>query len=426
MSDQAVQTLPKITNASGLSGKGITLHDKTDGTPYQADADKFLRPAWKDLSMYDIFGGSLLARETANCYIIRTGGFYMFPVVYGNGIKGGANNPSAYNAANYTNHLGNAITSPWIEANAGCSPYSAAILWQDDSSFIDSIELAEGGDGKYIRFYVSNIPTLNANATIVVKDSAGNVLWHWHIWGCIDDLTPVTITNANGNDYDILPLNLGWKWDSGKTKGKNPHFQWGRHAPMPCPAAYNSSSQIACYNGSGAAVTMQTTPEPGTQPISFAIKNPLTFITVESGRWDTGGETNLWHNGAHGEVDIIKTIYDPCPIGFTIPNYVVFTGFSATGSNTEDSTKFNVVGTFANGWNFKRNPDDLKGIFFPASGYRIRASGGFDYVGSHGYCWSARAYSAVYAYGLSFGSGYVNPLNGYGRANGCSVRAVRE
>ncbi len=86
--------------------------------------------------------------------------------------------------------------------------------------------------------------------------------------------------------------------------------------------------------------------------------------------------------------------------------------------------------------------DDLKGrwfggnhdtdhdgsLFFPAAGSRaINNGGGLCYVGTYGYVWSS---SPVYAGSLnagylSFDSGAAHPLFSARRANGCSVRCVR-
>lgn len=65
-------------------------------------------------------------------------------------------------------------------------------------------------------------------------------------------------------------------------------------------------------------------------------------------------------------------------------------------------------------------------LFATASGYRNRESGGLNNVGSNGNYWSSAANSQTNAYNLNFNSGNVNPLNNNNRANGFSVRPVRE
>ncbi|MEE0887867.1 MAG: hypothetical protein U0L97_01485, partial [Candidatus Saccharimonadaceae bacterium] len=127
---------------------------------------------------------------------------------------------------------------------------------------------------------------------------------------------------------------------------------------------------------------------------------------------------NLWDanctNKNNSDNTIVKTVYDPCPVGFKMPNGNTFTYFS----------KLNVVGSFNNGWYFKRNADDTTGVFFPASGYRSYSDGSLDSVGSRGYVWLSSAYSQNNACHLIFYSSTVNPQYGNTRACGYSVRPV--
>ena len=84
-----------------------------------------------DLSTHDLNGNTTL-RSTANSYLISAPGHYRIPLVYGNAIKNGSDNPSSYQTShtgttilsNFQDHAGNAINDPWIEktnggANAG-------------------------------------------------------------------------------------------------------------------------------------------------------------------------------------------------------------------------------------------------------------------------------------------------------------------
>ena len=135
---------------------------------------------------------------------------------------------------------------------------------------------------------------------------------------------------------------------------------------------------------------------------------------------------NVTGDLADNQATAIKTIYDPCPVGYMLPAGRFATGFATTGSNESDATKFNVVGEFANGWNFKKNSADAVGAYWPASGSRSRTSGGLGNVGSNGYFWSFAPLSQTNARYLGFSSGYVYPLGNYGRAYGFSVRPSRE
>ena len=114
--------------------------------------------------------------------------------------------------------------------------------------------------------------------------------------------------------------------------------------------------------------------------------------------------------------NVVKTIYDPCPIGFKMPNGNTFIDFSTS----------NVVGSFANGWKFKRYSGDTVGVFFPVSGFRSYSGGSLYLVGSSGSVWLSSAYSQINAYLLLFDSSNVYPQDNNPRASGFSVRPVQD
>ena len=442
-----VTSLTVYDNPAVLKGKAVVLHDKTSGDAVAYDAEQLGVPA-KDLSMYTVDGTSLILRETANCYVVRTTGLYKFPVVYGNGIKNGVANTAAFTrqgsdyTAEFVNHLGNAITSPFIEKNANCLPASAALLWQTGTNLLDSVGLVEGGDCKYIQFRVKNVPATNGNAMLVVKDSGGNIMWSWHIWLTSDILGPEEFVNHTDVDYKLMSENLGAMWNAERTRSFNPHYQWGRKDPMCPPASYSSGSNMTLYDvdgnvysGFGAFGT--DCDESADKTVANAIKNPNKFFTRHNSsnhNWNTlGWFNNFWNAAmtassslADDQATAVKTIYDPCPIGYMLPSGRAFTGFTTTGDNSSDSTQFNKIGDWANGWQFKKNANDAIGNFFPASGYRTYDSGALGNVSGYGNYWSYAPSSQTYARYLYFDSGYVTPLLYGNRSYGFSVRPCRE
>lgn len=427
-----------------LENKGVVLFDRSTGDPVAFDASKLATVA-KDLSMFDVDGASAMLRTTANTYVVRTPGTYKFPLVYGNAIENGVANPAAYtnqggaNQADFVNHLGNLITSPYIEKNANCQPNAAQLLWQTTSGMITTVSLVDGGDCKYIQFTVASIPATNGDALLVVKDAGGNIMWSWLIWCTSDALGPEVFSNNGSVQYKLMTENLGAIWNAGRTNQYNPHFQWGRKDPM--APVNGSGSQCTLYdiNGNvytGYGVRGTDGDQLATKTVAESIKNPNLFFTrydSTNHNWNNLTRFNNFWNAAQNNDGVgdnmdtaVKTIYDPCPPKYMMPGGRAFTGFTTTGGNTSDSTQFNVVGSFSQGWKFKRNSADAQGNFFPASGCRASDSGGLAGMGSYGNYWSYASRSQAGAYGLGFYSGGVYPLDGYSRSDGFSVRPARE
>lgn len=387
-----------------------------------------------DLSKQDIYGNAT-QQNTANCYVVKEAGTYKFPCVYGNAIKNGNTNVTAYlnNGGDYShdfvNYIGNQITDPWISTDTGETIASAQLSIADTDGIFSNITV----NGDYVIFTVDSVPDTGANGVISIKDSAGTIMWSWHIWVWKDDLTPVTITNYTGVNYDILPVNLASKWvtnSSNPTQMTNWYYQWGRSVPLAPAITYNSITNATTYG-----VLSYSNVANNSGSYQQGITNPTTHYGYGNNskyNWfgASGSYYNLWDQACTttgcSDNTVVKTVYDPCPPGFKMPNGNTFTGFITTGGNTSTSSQFNIIGSFSNGWYFKKNSSDTTGIFFPASGYRNHGSGSLSSVGSGGYVWSAAANSRNYACYLYFNSGDVYPQNSNYRASGVSVRPVAE
>jgi len=137
----------------------------------------------------------------------------------------------------------------------------------------------------------------------------------------------------------------------------------------------------------------------------------------------------------YSDKEVVKTIYDPSPLGMKVPRKSAFTGFTTNGANTNVSydygnnvySNINVVGSFNHGWIFKYNSSSEGGSFWAASGYRqnVLLTG----VGKSSYYWSAsldRFNNVLYGGGLQFGSSSVSPFGRTYRYVSASVRPCLE
>ena len=107
-----------------------------------------------DVSTFSWTGGSPgSARRTANCYVVQGSGTYKFPLVYGNGVKNGSVNESAFRAkagvdatdyrpddgatnflGRFKDHRDQNITSPYIATQQSGKAMGAVLVWQEPSS----------------------------------------------------------------------------------------------------------------------------------------------------------------------------------------------------------------------------------------------------------------------------------------------------
>ena len=410
-----------------------------------------------DLSYQTYDGNAGVMRNTANSYIVKKAGTYEIPLVYGNGIKDGAVNSAAYTrqgstyTADFVNHLGNTLTSPYIEVNAGCTAATTELLWQTHAGMVSSVTIVDDDPCRKIQFRVADIPETNGLAVVVVKDAGGNIMWSWMLWMTEDVLSPEVTVNHDGTTFYLMPENLGAIWnDSSRDLAAGahyvtPYYQWGRKDPMCPPAAYNSNTDMGLYDIMGGTYTGfggygigDDADVGGTvRSVANSIRMPEKFFAEYddvSYNWNNlTWFSNFWNaaetaSGSNfdDQASVVKTIYDPCPPGWVMPAPRAWTGFTTTGSNTTDSSQWNIIGSFTNGYFFKRNSSDAIGGWYPASGYRYRTSGILSAVGNYGYCWSAAPYSQAYAHYIAFNSSSIYTQSSSIRANGCSVRPTRE
>ena len=429
-----------------------------------------------DLSTHDL-NGATTARNTANSYLISAPGHYRIPLVYGNAIKNGNDNPSSYKTSNtgtyilstFKDHLNHDITNPWIEKSntANANIDGAKIVWSDEKDLVTSPTIAHvGGDG-YLDFEVKQSDIKSGNAVVAVT-KGGTVVWSWHLWFAPKSaLTPIPVTNYQGKTYNFTTETLGWKPkgevttynaprtvkvkveqtianggtkqftvinitqnNGGKKEGISTHYQFGRKDAFPgMDETQLPQGSINKNAGDNMSITN-------------GIQNPQNFYTW-GGSWYNNPPAgysyyNLWSadNTTTGFNDnaVVKTVYDPCPVGFKMPASNAFTGFTSNGQYQSGAANINANGTAdswdkfsaAYGHNFYTNGSKTATIFFPASGIRIYSDGSLSYVGNYGYCWSAVPGNSYGGCDLGFGWSFVYPQVYDYRSYGFAARPVSE
>ena len=425
-------------------------------------------------------GGSE-SRSTANSYVISAPGHYRIPLVYGNAIKNGNYNPSSYQTSqtgprilsNFQDHAGNAIDNPWIEktnggANSGVD--GAEVVWADAANLVHSPSITHVGSEGFLDFEVKAADIQSGNAVVEVtkSDRAGSktVLWSWHLWFAPKDaLDKIKVTNHQNENYYFTKEALGWK-----------PIQWSGSTYSSARTVKVKVEQTVANNGTKQEAVINITQNPGsvkqgsTTLYQFGRKDAFPGVdasklatnshftenagdnmSIKNGiqhpdRYYAGGSNwnsnygyyNLWSadNTVTGDWNVgndnlvVKTVYDPSPVGFKMPANNAFTGFTADGKNdgTMNVDGTDVKQTFSNnfGHNFWTSSSKTATIDFPASGFRFSNGGALNDVGNSGYYWSAVPNGLNNGCDLLFHYFNVRPLSNDARSYGFSVRPVSE
>ena len=476
-------TRPEWLTAFTASGAGgtsaqpydatVSVQTGTDTSPHTTALQNATAKGTADTpyNLSNQTDGGPTDENTANCYVVSAPGYYSFPLVYGNALKNRSTNESAYKTgntgsnilSNFINHTGAGISDPYIANNNGCTPAKAELVWQDVMDLVTDIKYNAGSNGGNISFKVDRFSIQQGNAVIAIKDASNNVLWSWHIWVTDENIDNVIeVTNYQNVKYNIMPVNLGWCDDDVTTyaersckvrftagdaskevtirqvsasitiRGNHPYYQWGRKDPLrPSNGLANTNKTWYDKNGTSSQSN------PATENFSAGVTCIMNYIlkpdVMQNQVSGDNAYANLWSvdNTVYTANDnpVVKTVYDPSPVGFKLPPGNVFTGFTTTGGSTSTSSEIN--GTWSSsslkGWNFYTDSSKSKTIFFPASGYRYRSNGMVSNVSSDGFYWSAVPSSPTKGHYLYFSSLQVIPLSTSNyRAVGFGVRSCQE
>ena len=332
---------------------------------------------------------NLSANGSANCYIVSSSGAYSFRTTQGN------------------------------SSTSVGTVSSAVVLWE---SYGTSTTPSVGSIINNVSYSSNTIalytPTTlkNGNAVIAAKDASGNILWSWHIWVCSGYDPVANAQKYNNNAGTLMDRNLGaTSATPGNVGALGLLYQWGRKDPFLGSSSISSNSTTASTRSYSVVSSSSSN---GT--IAYAVKNPTTFIKGVKGTnydWVYSSRDNaLWKSS--------KTIYDPCPPGWRVPD---------GGSNGVWAKAVNNSSSFTYNWNDTKKGMNFSGkfgsagtIWYPAAGYLYDGDGSLQGVGRFGDWWSCTL-NGNNAYRLCLGDdGNVDSSSYSSRANGRSVRCLQE
>ncbi len=352
----------------------VTVSENEEGVSVSFEGD--INP-WTDggeLNGDIVEGGNdvvdLSSEGTANCYIATPGVASSFSAQY----KGNSNETIGEVA-------------------------SAKLVWQDTQSLFESVEY--NAETKSIEIMTSSEA---GNGVVAACDAAGNILWSWHIW--VADYNPeaslyTTPANAAGTTWVFMDRNVGATTtersgfdDSGMI------YQWGRKDPFTSAKEFTVQEEDYSYSvdGEGKLYDIDNNVLPKTYEvadfhgtIAKSIANPNVYYKVDfvnTGELDEyGGElivadyiTKDWVDESNddywGGISNVKTIYDPCPVGYKVPT-----------SDADGNTPYDWVEYNGEGWVYddENGGIEMNGVWVPGVGTRVFATGGLDMPSYYSY-----------------------------------------
>ena len=234
----------------------------------------------------------------ANCYIVSKSGKYCIPAVKGNNANS---------------------SSGWVR-----DTYTVQVLWESFGtasapSVGDLIKSVSYDDG-YIAFETAD-DFKEGNAVIAALDRSENIVWSWHIWFTDPPKSQVYYNNAG----TMMDRNLGATSAApGDPCALGLLYQWGRKDPFLGACVihndpYNPDYEIEEVEAKSTITWPKAIMSDRTEgTVEYTVAHPTTLIYASNNQpsWRD------WHYDKPS-VDLWssrKSIYDPCPEGWRVPD----------------------------------------------------------------------------------------------------------
>ena len=373
---------------------------------------------------------NLSGSQTANCYIVHRSGYFKFKVTTrGNGLV------QLLTSKGQLQDIADGLS-------ANISPAKVDFLWYQgdfndgwsdnnntpDEKVIPMVFMNEGkpDDKGYVTFYVGEFKKCNVG--LAAYDSAGNILWSWHIW-----FTDKPAEHQSGT-HTLMDRFLGATYAptiSGNsiTFANNNqllatygfYYQWGKKDPFFGPREINSTDntnnntpQCSAYwtkSYNGVWTWRNTLDTAGQVRVSEAPATPLTFRKRSGGDTGNGSEwfkedfltgdknQNMWGYGQTGGGSgqgYTKTVHDPCPPGYMAMYHHAWynNGNGYTESSAGGATLSNEGNYHNRGIVLTKDGFTEQGFaWYPYTGYRNGGSGRITNVGTNGRIFTCMPYN---------------------------------
>ena len=228
------------------------------------------------------------------------------------------------------------------------------------------------------------------NALVVLKDANDVILWSWHIW-VVDGLADLTFSDS-ARKTTIHNMNLGATQNSlywaGKTYTNQEaiglYYQYGRKDPFVMPKSLSRKTEEPYLTGKDLTRRVERDEDDNKRAnarVDWTIKNPDARIlrskstqnvrsAIGFSNWTYAADDlkKYWHSTE-------KTIYDPCPKGYKVPDYDAFADFA--GEKVPAIHVANVGYLFGTSSSVKPSADSYDPTtmaYFPNSGFLLQGT----------------------------------------------------
>lgn len=344
---QLTISFPDLTiGGQNYANKSIVLNNVNLNQGYSYVCTINLLPSSSNLG-----GGD----KNANCYIVLPNQTYTLNALYkGNSLSQGTG-----------------------------SVKGAKLVWQTSKNLITNVSSAGG----QIIFTVADV---EGNAVVAATDDingAGKILWSWHIWVTKDKAKIEAGAGLENRWMDRNLGALGYRETDG-VKAFGLQYQWGRKDPFTANGDLTANKDVTIYDGENVAYTNFERKAPSTLfTADYANEHPDVFSISGTGLWLAVNDETRW-GGDNVNTDgyylglnkgySTKTINDPCPAGWKVPN---------SGSNEGWGKLYGQIITGQSSYYGQNLPD--YGGWYPLCGTRRCNEGSLIYNTTDTYYWAA-------------------------------------
>ena len=338
---------------------------------------------------------NLVSGESANCYIISAEGTYYFPAVKGNSAESVG--------------VVSSVDVLWEASRSTTEPKAGemiANLRYEDGKIVFSASAHKG------------------NAVIAARDEAGTILWSWHIW-MTDKPAEQVYNNGAGT---MMDRNLGATSATPDDPGSfGLMYQWGRKDPF-CGVAELASGKSTKLS-TKAQWPEAVVSDANTGTIEYTLSHPMTFIKHNDNNYDWYYKDDETTDDTRWQSE--KTIYDPCPAGWRVPDGgpdgIWAKAFGTTKDYIQSESGFD---TGESGVDFSKTEPALAScetIWYPFEGVIYSDSGVLSNILEMGGCWSVATRNIYgYVFAATKPDKCIIPAIDSTRPNGCSLRCMKE